>query len=57
MQSEFSRNATTVKIKEGDWLLISLELYQEAVIIGKVGGKSKKKKKNHTTDSNTQSSF
>lgn len=45
MQSEFSRNATTVKIKEGDWLLISLELYQEAVVIGKVGGKSKKRKK------------
>ena len=27
----------TVKIKEGDCILISLELYQEVVIIGKVG--------------------
>lgn len=49
MQSEFSRNATTVKIKEGDWLLISLELYQEAVVIGKVGGKSKNGKKKKIT--------
>lgn len=38
MQPEFSRNATTVKIKEGDRILISLECYQEVFITGKLRG-------------------
>lgn len=40
MQSQFSRNATTVKIKEGDCISICLELYQEVFITG--GGEIQK---------------